>query len=99
MGIRVSTYNSHERAGQLGTRGLDAEDAKTYGRKFDVSPAWLLFGEDSVERSNRTEVNKDGLPLLEDPNMNATFLVAWFLLHWGILEQTLDEATQMLLKY
>jgi SOS-response transcriptional repressor LexA len=45
MGVPVSTYNSHERAGAPGARNFEADDAKKYGRRFGVSYIWLLTGE------------------------------------------------------
>lgn len=45
LGMKISTYNSHERAGEPGSRGYDADDAKRYARRFGVSAAWLLTGE------------------------------------------------------
>ena len=45
LGVKISTYNSHERAGEPGARGYDADDAKRYARRFGVSASWLLTGE------------------------------------------------------
>jgi SOS-response transcriptional repressor LexA len=55
MSIPVSTYNAHERAGEPGAREFGAEEAARYGRRFGVSPAWLLTGEGDP---------KGGVPLL-----------------------------------
>lgn len=41
----VSTYNSHERAGEPGARNFGPDEAKIYGRRFNVTAAWLLTGE------------------------------------------------------
>lgn len=48
LGVSVSTYNSHERAGQPGARAFKLESAKKYARLFGVSAAWLLTGEGKV---------------------------------------------------
>jgi SOS-response transcriptional repressor LexA len=45
LGVSVSTYNAHERAGQPGSRGFRLDSAKVYGRRFGVSASWLLTGE------------------------------------------------------
>lgn len=55
MGIPVSTYNSHERAGEPGARDYGVDEAARYGRRYGVSPAWLLTGEGDA---------KGGVPLL-----------------------------------
>jgi hypothetical protein len=44
MSIPVSTYGAHERAEDPGGRDFGPEDAKRYGRRFRVSPEWLLTG-------------------------------------------------------
>ena len=41
LGLKSSSYAAHEN----GQNGFDAEHAKRYGRKFGVSAAWLLTGE------------------------------------------------------
>lgn len=51
----VSTYNAHERAGEPGGREYGVDEAARYGRRFSVSPAWLLTGEGDP---------KGGVPLL-----------------------------------
>lgn len=43
LGLKASSYAAHEN----GQNGYDAELAKKYGRKFGVSPAWLLTGDES----------------------------------------------------
>jgi len=44
MGIPVSTYGAHERAEQPGGRDFGPKEAEKYGRRFRVSPEWLLTG-------------------------------------------------------
>lgn len=51
LGVSVSTYNAHERAGQPGARGFRIDSARLYGRRYGVSPAWLLTGEGKPEAS------------------------------------------------
>ncbi len=46
MGIPVSTYGAHERAETPGGRDYGPDEAKRYGRRFRVSPEWLLTGRD-----------------------------------------------------
>jgi hypothetical protein len=98
MGINVSTYNSHERAGQPGARSFSVDDAKRYGRRFRVSPAWLLVGEGAVEPREPVEKDRDRFLLSSDPDRHASLLVGQFLLHWGTLDHCLDEAAKKLLK-
>lgn len=45
LGVPVSTYNSHERAGEPGARMFNIERAKFYARAFGVDYIWLLTGE------------------------------------------------------
>lgn len=45
LGIRASTYRSHEN----GQNDFGAEDAVRYGRKFKVSPGWLLTADGERE--------------------------------------------------
>jgi SOS-response transcriptional repressor LexA len=47
LGVSVSTYNSHERAGQPGARTFKIDAARRYARRFGVSPAWLLIGDNA----------------------------------------------------
>lgn len=56
LDIPVATYNSHERAGEPGAREYDEEDAARYGRRFKVSPSWLLFGEGRATRSTAVDI-------------------------------------------
>src|SRR5437763_1517055 len=44
MGIAVSTYGAHERAEDPGGRDFGPDEAKRYGRRFKVTPEWLLTG-------------------------------------------------------
>lgn len=43
--IPVSTYNSHERAGEPGARHFSVDEAKTYARRFGTDYIWLLTGD------------------------------------------------------
>lgn len=45
LSVPVSTYNSHERAGEIGARQYGPEEAKVYARRFGVTASWLLTGE------------------------------------------------------
>lgn len=40
LGMKVPTYTHHEN----GNREFDRESALKYGRRFNVNPAWLMFG-------------------------------------------------------
>jgi hypothetical protein len=44
MGIPVATYGAHERAEQPGGRDYGPNEATRYGRRFGVTPEWLLTG-------------------------------------------------------
>jgi hypothetical protein len=44
MGVAVSTYGAHERAEAEGGRDYGPDEAKRYGRRFGVTPEWLLTG-------------------------------------------------------
>jgi SOS-response transcriptional repressor LexA len=46
MGVPVSTYLQHE----SGHRGFPASRAQRYGRFFRVTPEWLLYGRESVDK-------------------------------------------------
>jgi phage repressor protein C with HTH and peptisase S24 domain len=41
MGVKVPTYSGHEN----GSRKFDADAALLYGKRYNVSPGWLLTGE------------------------------------------------------
>lgn len=56
LNMSVSTYNSHERAGEPGARMFSLDDAKRYGRRFRVSHLWLLSGEGSADTKNVARV-------------------------------------------
>lgn len=56
MSVPVSTYNSHERAGEPGSRDFNDEEAFRYARKFRVSASWLLTGEGTANRSTVVDV-------------------------------------------
>lgn len=49
LGVSISTYNAHERAGQPGARTFKIDSARRYGKRFGVSAAWLLTGEGKAE--------------------------------------------------
>lgn len=44
LGMKIPTYNSHERAGQPGARDFSPEDAEKYARAFRVAHSWLVTG-------------------------------------------------------
>jgi phage repressor protein C with HTH and peptisase S24 domain len=44
LGMPVSTYGAHERAEDPGGRDYGPDEAKRYGRRFRVTPEWLLTG-------------------------------------------------------
>jgi phage repressor protein C with HTH and peptisase S24 domain len=44
LGIPMSTYGAHERAESPGGRDYGPDEAKRYGRRFQVAPEWLLTG-------------------------------------------------------
>jgi len=52
LGVAVSTYNAHERAGIPGGRDFEDDDAKRYARRFGVNWVWLATGEGSREARN-----------------------------------------------
>ena len=41
IGVGLSTYTAHEN----GQNAFTVEQAESYARSFNVSPAWLFFGE------------------------------------------------------
>jgi len=44
LDIAISTYGAHERAEAPGGRDYGPDEAKRYGRRFRVTPEWLLTG-------------------------------------------------------
>lgn len=60
MGVPVSTYNAHERAGTPGARDFDEEAAAKYARTLQADKLWLLFG-DGVTRGS-TLIEPDSPP-------------------------------------
>ena len=58
LGIAISTYGAHERAEAPGGRDYGPDEAKRYGRRFGVTPEWLLTG--------RGQAPGDGIPGLDD---------------------------------
>ena len=64
LGIAVSTYGAHERAEAPGGRDYGPDEAKRYGRRFRVTPEWLLTG--------RKIAPTDGVPGTEAPEEPAT---------------------------
>lgn len=44
MGVAVSTYGAHERAEDPGGRDFGPDEAMRYGKRFKVTPEWLLTG-------------------------------------------------------
>src|SRR5262249_61034508 len=55
MGIPVSTYGAHERAESAGGRDYGPDEAKKYGRRFRVTPEWLLTGREAVRPGGAEE--------------------------------------------
>lgn len=45
MGVKEPTYSGHEN----GSRGITADVAIDYARRFRVTPEWILFGRDHAE--------------------------------------------------
>lgn len=48
IGIPVATYTQHEN----GTRGLPAGKARLYGKAFNATPEWLLYGRGSTAQAD-----------------------------------------------
>ncbi len=44
LGVPAATYGAHERAESPGGRDYGPKEAQQYGRRFGVSPEWLLTG-------------------------------------------------------
>lgn len=44
LGLPPATYGAHERAESPGGRDFGPDEAKRYGRRFRVTPEWLLTG-------------------------------------------------------
>src|SRR5947209_931520 len=61
LGVPVSTYGAHERAEQPGGRDYGPDEAKKYGRRFGVTPEWLLTG--------RAPGPKEGMFPAEQPDL------------------------------
>ena len=51
LGIPAATYGAHERAELPGGRDYGPDEATQYGRRFGVSPEWLLTGSDLFDLS------------------------------------------------
>lgn len=45
FGLKVSTYNAHERAGQPGGRDFDETAAIRYARWYNADVLWILYGD------------------------------------------------------
>lgn len=54
-----ATYGAHERAETPGGRDYDPNDAERYGRKFKVTPEWLLTGRGRGPDSEMTKLILD----------------------------------------
>jgi hypothetical protein len=72
LGVAISTYGAHERAEAPGGRGFGPEEAKFYGRRFGVSPEWLLTGRPQSERDQFPEVGT--APLAQDDTPKAPII-------------------------
>lgn len=73
LGLKPSTYNAHEN----GQNEFDAETAKVYGKKFRVSAAWLLTGEDDGPK--RVPLGQEFEP---DPDFEADGTAAYTADHY-----------------
>lgn len=73
LGVPVSTYLAHEN----GQNQFDLVQAKLYGRKFNVSPLWLLSGDPEAQalaESGGPELPPDTLQTPQRPPPNARLL-------------------------
>jgi len=73
LGVPVSTYLAHEN----GQNQFDLAQAKLYGRKFNVSPVWLLSGDPEVDaliQSQPAEPSPAAEPTPLRPPSNARLL-------------------------
>jgi hypothetical protein len=57
LGIPVSTYGAHERAESPGGRDYGPDEAKRYGRRFRVTPEWLLTGREPFPSGGSDELS------------------------------------------
>ena len=57
--IPISTYGAHERAEMPGGRDYGPEEAKTYARRFGVTPEWLLTGRRRASIEARGDSGRD----------------------------------------
>jgi phage repressor protein C with HTH and peptisase S24 domain len=62
LGIAVSTYGAHERAEAPGGRDYGPDEAKRYGRRFRVTPEWLLTGRKILPTDGNPEPEPDEPP-------------------------------------
>ena len=64
MGIPVSTYGAHERAESSGGRDYGPDEAKKYGRRFRVTPEWLLTGREAFRPGEVEEQATPKVPVV-----------------------------------
>jgi hypothetical protein len=64
LGIPVSTYGAHERAESPGGRDYGPEEAKRYGRRFGVTPEWLLTGREQFRPGDADESSAPKVPVI-----------------------------------
>jgi hypothetical protein len=64
MGIPVSTYGAHERAESAGGRDYGPDEAKKYGRRFRVTPEWLLTGREAFRPGEAEEQAPPKVPVV-----------------------------------
>jgi hypothetical protein len=64
MGIPVSTYGAHERAESSGGRDYGPDEAKKYGRRFRVTPEWLLTGREAFRPGEVEEQAPPKVPVV-----------------------------------
>ena len=67
LGIAVSTYGAHERAEAPGGRDFGPDEAKRYGRRFRVTPEWLLTGRKIEPTDGRPEPGPEEPPAPKVP--------------------------------
>ncbi|MBD8556331.1 helix-turn-helix transcriptional regulator [Rhizobium sp. CFBP 8762] len=61
LGITASTYRAHEN----GQNKFELEEAEVYGKRFNVSPLWLMTGSEPTEQPQKTNGIK---PPIDSPN-------------------------------
>lgn len=72
LGIPVSTYIGHEN----GRRGFPAKRAPIYGRRFRVSPEWLLYGRGQMKTAELGPTEVELEAMLESAQLEIGLSVA-----------------------